>query len=72
MYMRLNMFHIDFTMFYSDFNMCHIGLNRCYINLFKHGKGIMTCPHCRYSWGVETPEYMIELCVDEIKHKLGY
>ena len=23
----------------------------CYINLFKKGKGVITCPHCRYSIG---------------------
>jgi len=43
----------------------------CYINLFKHGKGIITCPHCRYSFGEKKPEHMMEMYVDEIKLKLA-
>ena len=44
--------------------------SECYINIFKHGKGVITCPHCRYSFGNTMPEYMIKLEVDEIRHKL--
>lgn len=42
--------------------------NKCYINLFKHGQGIVTCPHCRYSIGVKIPEWAIPLGVMEIKN----
>ena len=43
----------------------------CYINLFINGKGVYTCPHCRYSIGNMIPEYKIQLSVNEIKRKLG-
>ena len=43
----------------------------CYINLFKSGKGVITCPLCRYSYGNTMSEYMIQMGVNEIKHKLG-
>ena len=43
----------------------------CYIKIFKQGKGVITCPHCRYSYGNTMPEYMLKMGVDEIKHKLG-
>ena len=41
----------------------------CYINLFKFGKGIITCPYCKYSFGILTPDYMMDVCINEIKHK---
>tara|TARA_B100000768_G_C11266305_1_gene371248 strand:- start:1351 stop:1797 length:447 start_codon:yes stop_codon:yes gene_type:complete len=44
---------------------------KCYIELFKLGKGIITCPHCRYSFGEKIPEYKIEIYVDQIKRSLG-
>lgn len=43
----------------------------CYINLFENGRGVITCPHCRYSYGNTMPEYMIQMSVNEIKHQLG-
>ena len=43
----------------------------CYINLFEKGKGVITCPHCRYSIGNTMSEYMIQMGVIAIKHKLG-
>jgi len=43
----------------------------CYIKLFRLGKGIIKCPHCRHSTGEEKPEYMIETYVDQIKHSLA-
>lgn len=43
----------------------------CYINLFKNGKGVITCPHCRYTYGNTMSEYNIQLGVNEIKHELG-
>jgi hypothetical protein len=43
----------------------------CYIELFKTGSGIITCPFCRYSFGIYTPNYMINKCINEIKIKSG-
>jgi len=43
----------------------------CYINLFRYGEGIVTCPHCRYSFGRILPNFMIEIGVESIKRKLG-
>jgi len=45
---------------------------KCYIELFRVGKGIMKCPHCRFTWGVKTPDSMMEICIKEIEYKLGY
>jgi hypothetical protein len=47
-------------------NMCA----NCYINIFKIGKGVITCPHCRYSYGEKMDDYLIELSIYEIKQKL--
>lgn len=44
---------------------------KCYINLFKHGKGIIICPYCRFTFGKKIPEYMIDSYINEIKYKLG-
>lgn len=44
---------------------------KCYINLFRHGSGIITCPHCRYSFGEEIPEYMLDMYINQIKQKVG-
>jgi hypothetical protein len=43
----------------------------CYINLFRSGNGIIKCPYCRFSFGIETPEYMMEICIDEIRTKIN-
>ena len=45
--------------------------DECYINLFKSGKGVICCPFCKYSYGNTMSEYMIQMGVNEIKHKLG-
>ncbi len=45
--------------------------SECYINIFKEGKGIITCPHCRFSYGNRMSEHMIQIGVDEINYKLG-
>jgi hypothetical protein len=39
----------------------------CYINIFKTNKGIMTCPQCRHTFGYETPEYLMEYRILEIR-----
>ena len=43
----------------------------CYIELFKKDNGIITCPFCRYSFGIYTPDFMINICIKEIKIKAG-
>lgn len=43
----------------------------CYIKIFTTNKGIITCPYCRFSFGEIVPDYMISICIDEIKMKLG-
>ncbi len=43
----------------------------CYIEIFKTGNGIIKCPFCRNSFGIYTPEYMIEICIQEIKMRAG-
>ena len=43
----------------------------CYIDLFRTGRGIITCPYCRYSWGSATPDDMIPICINEIRQKLA-
>ena len=43
----------------------------CYVEIFKKGNGIITCPFCRYSFGIYTPNNMIDICVQEIKIKSG-
>ena len=41
----------------------------CYIELFKVGRGVITCPFCRESCGFVQPPYMIEIAAREIKQK---
>jgi hypothetical protein len=43
---------------------------KCYIKLFRVGKGIITCPHCRWEFGENVREIMIESFVDKIKDRL--
>ena len=42
----------------------------CYINIFRVNKGIIKCPFCRFSCGIEFPDYMIEQGVQNILDKL--
>jgi hypothetical protein len=44
---------------------------KCYIKLYRVGKGIITCPHCRREEGVNLTEYAIESGVVQIKQRLG-
>ena len=48
-------------------NIC----SECYINIFVNGKGVITCPHCRYSYGYKMSDCMLKTMVEEIKHKLN-
>lgn len=45
--------------------------SNCYINIFKTGKGIITCPFCRYSYGTKMNDFMLPMAIKEIKYKLG-
>jgi len=44
--------------------------SECYINLFKIGKGIIKCPHCRFEIGEIMPDYMIPICIEDIRFKI--
>ncbi len=39
----------------------------CYIKLYTIGKGIITCPWCRYKIGYELPEYLIKKRIEELR-----
>lgn len=53
-------------------NKCSNGwCGNCYISLFRSGKGIIKCPHCRFTFGINVPESMMETCINEIKDKMG-
>lgn len=41
----------------------------CYINIFRTNKGIIKCPFCRYSYGHEMPEILIDAGVAQIMNK---
>jgi len=43
----------------------------CYISIFRTNKGIIKCPFCRFAYGQEFPEHMIEICVQQILQKSG-
>ena len=43
----------------------------CYINIYKHNKGIIRCPYCRFEYGEEYPEGLIDIGVNEILKKAG-
>jgi len=42
----------------------------CYINIFRTNKGIIKCPFCRFAYGEEFPEYMVEIGVQQILNSL--
>jgi len=43
----------------------------CYIRIFRANKGIIKCPFCRFSFGVEYPKYMVEIGVRQILDRFG-
>ena len=43
----------------------------CYISIFRANKGLIKCPFCRYTYGDECPDYMIEICIQEILCKVS-
>ncbi len=38
----------------------------CYINIFRTNKGIIKCPFCRFAYGQEVPDCMVEIGVKQI------
>lgn len=42
----------------------------CYISIFRTNKGMIKCPFCRYTFGVEFPDSMIEIGVQNILYKV--
>lgn len=42
----------------------------CYINIFRTNKGIIKCPFCRFTYGNQFPDYMIEIGVQQILDSL--
>lgn len=42
----------------------------CYISIFRTNKGIIKCPFCRFAYGQEFPEYMVEFGVQQILDSL--
>ena len=44
--------------------------SNCYINIFRIGKGIMPCPFCRDTIGVEHPDYLIEPLIEKLRNTL--
>jgi len=42
----------------------------CYISIFRTNKGIIKCPFCRFAYGEEFPEYMVEIGVQQILDSL--
>ena len=44
----------------------------CYVSIFRTNKGIIKCPFCRFTYGQEFPEHMVEIGVKEILDSLHY
>jgi hypothetical protein len=42
----------------------------CYISIFRTNKGIIKCPFCRFAYGEEFPECMVEIGVQQILDSL--
>ena len=42
----------------------------CYIIIFRTNKGIIKCPFCRFAYGKEFPEHMVEIGVQQILYSL--
>ena len=43
----------------------------CYIKIYSEGQGIVTCPHCRFSYGQKMDKFMVDIGVSEIRRKIG-
>ena len=44
----------------------------CYINIFRENKGMIVCPYCNYTFGIKTPNNMIEACITNIREKARF
>ena len=44
---------------------------KCYINIYKINKGLIKCPYCRFEYGEEQCDDLLELGVREIIKKSG-
>ena len=42
----------------------------CYIEIYRHGKGIITCPFCRFTYGNKIPDTLIDLGIKQIKNEI--
>jgi len=42
----------------------------CYVSIFRTNKGIIKCPFCRFTYGQEMPDYMVEMGVQQILGRL--
>ena len=42
----------------------------CYVSIFRTNKGIIKCPFCRFAYGQENPEYIVEIGVQQILNRL--
>ncbi len=43
----------------------------CYINIFKFGRGIVRCPFCRWKYGSELPDQLIDIGVCMLREKFN-
>jgi len=42
----------------------------CYVSIFRINKGIIKCPFCRFTYGQEMPDFMVEMGVQQILGRL--
>ena len=42
----------------------------CYVSIFRTNKGIIKCPFCRFNYGQEMPDFMVEMGVQQILGRL--
>ena len=41
----------------------------CYISIFRKNKGVIKCPSCKYTFGDEVPDHLLEGCISNIREK---
>jgi len=42
----------------------------CYINIFRENKGIIKCPFCRFTYGQQMSDYMVNMGVQQILNRV--
>jgi hypothetical protein len=53
-------------------NVCGNGYcTSCYINIFKAGKGVMSCPYCKTIVGTHCPDFYMDVFVAQMKYNFG-